>query len=59
MAAVVAVAMEATAGRRLICLLVPVRSPCSWEPTLRVVEASQDAACKRFPDHGEPGKSLG
>ena len=32
----------------------------SWEPTLNVVEASQDPACKKFPEwngiHGEPGE---
>jgi hypothetical protein len=37
---------------------------CSWEPTLAVVEGSQDPACKRFPDwngpdRGEPGESSG
>ena len=35
---------------------------CSWEPTLAVVEGSQDPACKRFPDwngpdRGEPGET--
>lgn len=33
------------------CNIIP-----GWEPTLNVVEGSQDPGCKRFPDWNGPDK---